>query len=259
MIRLGPGGTSGLGYESAIQKIANLGLSALEVEFTYGVRMSNSQALEIGILARKHNLALSVHAPYYINLASKESEKQKASIKRILDSCERAHYLGATHVVYHSGFFQGQDQNVVRDKIVKNTLLIQEKIKEKGWNVKLAPELTGKPSQYGSMSELLDLRDATGCDVTIDFAHEVARNKGKIDYADVFDKIKLRHIHSHFSGITWTDKGEKSHKLTEEKDMLKLAQEIVKRKVDITIINESPDPIGDAAKMKEVFSALDEG
>ena len=109
MIRLGPGGTAGLGYDQAIPKIAELGLTAMEVEFTYGVRMKIEEAKRISELAKKHDIALSVHGPYYINLASKEPEKIEASIKRILDSCERAHYLGATHVVYHSGFFQKQD------------------------------------------------------------------------------------------------------------------------------------------------------
>jgi deoxyribonuclease IV len=257
MIKLGPGGTSGLGYDNGILKIAELGLSALEVEFTYGVRMSNDEAKRIGELARKSKISLSVHGPYYINLASNEKEKVDASIKRILDSCERAHFLGASHVVYHSGFFQKQDPKEIREKIIENTSFIMDKIKENKWKTKIAPELTGKPTQYGSIPELLDLRKETGCEITIDFAHQKARLQGKIDYSDVFDELKsLKHIHSHFSGIEWTEKGERRHKLTTEDDILPLAKEIIKRKADITIINESPDPIGDAVSMKDVFERL---
>ncbi len=257
MIRLGPGGTAGLGYELAIPKLAELGLRALEVEFTHGVHMKNEKAQELAKLAKKHNISLSIHAPYFINLASKEIEKQKASIKRILDSCERAHYLGATHVVYHSGFFQKQDPKLVRQLITENTQLIMDKIKENGWKTDIAPELTGKPSQYGSIEQLLQLRKDTGCEITIDFAHEKARRQGNINYSEIFDQIKsLKHIHSHFSGIEWTEKGERRHKLTEREDILPLAKEIIKRKVDITIINESPNPIGDAYKTKELFEEL---
>ena len=257
MIRLGPGGTAGLGYDEGIAEISKLGLNALEVEFTYGVRMSNQEAKRIGSLAKKHNIALSVHGPYYINLASKEKAKIHASIKRILDSCERAHHLQATHVVYHSGFFQKQDPKKVRELITDNTSFIMDKIKENRWKTKIAPELTGKPTQYGSIPELLQLRKDTGCEITVDFAHQRARQQGKIDYAEIFNQIKsLKHIHSHFSGIAWTAKGERNHLITEKKDILPLAKEILKRKADITIINESPDPIGDAVKTKKIIGAL---
>jgi deoxyribonuclease IV len=259
MICLGPGGTAGLGYELGIQKIAELGLNALEVEFTYGVKMLEEQAKVIGELAKKNNISLSVHGPYYINLATKEKPKLYASIQRILQSCERAHNMGATHVVYHSGFFQKDDPQKVKESIIEATKLIMEKIKENKWKTKIAPELTGKPTQFGSIPELLELRDSTGCEITIDFAHEKARRKGNIDYAEIFDQLKgMKHIHSHFSGIEWTDKGERNHKITEREDILPLAKEILKRKADITIINESPDPIGDAYKTKEIFNELKE-
>jgi deoxyribonuclease-4 len=219
--------------------------------------MSLDTAKVLGDLAKKSNISLSVHAPYFINLASEEKAKIHASIKRILDSCERAHYLGATHVVYHSGFYGKSDHKKIRDIIVENTKLIVDKVKENKWNTMIAPELTGKPSQYGSIPELLDLKENAGCEVTIDFAHQKARQQGIIDYADIFDQIKsLKHIHAHFSGIEWTQKGERNHKLMERGDILPLAQEILKRKSDITIINESPDPIGDAYKTKKAFEEL---
>ena len=109
MIKIGPGGTAGLGYEDGLKEIKKLGLSALEVEFTHSVHMKNETAKVVGELAKKNKIDLSVHAPYFINLASKEKPKIKASIQRILNSCEKAHYLGATHVVYHSGFFKDRE------------------------------------------------------------------------------------------------------------------------------------------------------
>ena len=44
--------------------------------------------------------------------------------------------------------------------------------------------------------------------------------------------------------------------MTPEKEIEDLLAEILKRKLDITIINESPDPIGDAYKMKKVLEKL---
>ena len=49
MIRFGPGGTAGLGYSDGLNRISELKLGALEVEFTYGVRMSNEEAKKIGL------------------------------------------------------------------------------------------------------------------------------------------------------------------------------------------------------------------
>ena len=84
MILFGPGGTAGLGYDDGIKEISKLGLGALEVEFTYGVRMLNEEAKKIGLLAK--NISLSIHAPYYINLNSLENQKIGASRTRILQS-----------------------------------------------------------------------------------------------------------------------------------------------------------------------------
>lgn len=256
-IKFGPGGTAGLGYVEGLNKIHELGLSALEVEFTYGVRMSNSEAKSVGDLAKKLNISLSVHGPYYINLASKEKAKIAASIKRILDSCERAHHMGASPVVYHSGFFQKEDPKAIREKIIENTSFIMDKIKSNNWKTTIAPELTGKPTQFGSVDELLDLKNETGCDITIDFAHQKARNNGHIDYDDLFLKLKnIPHIHSHFSGIVWTPKGERNHILTDENDIKELLFFIKKYNKNGTIINESPDPIGDAKKMMKSWEKI---
>jgi len=257
MIRLGPGGVMGMGYDNGLPEIKRLGLSALEIEFTHSVHMTNETASKVGELAKKLDISLSIHAPYFINLASPEKEKVGASMRRILMSVERGHHLGAKCVVYHSGFFQKQDPREVRETITANTQRIMDTIKKNRWTCTIAPELTGKASQFGSVDELMHLRDSTGCDVCIDFAHQKARQQGIIDYAEMFDQLKgLKYIHAHFSGIVWGPKGERHHIITEKSDILPLAEEIVKRKVDMTMINESPDPFGDSVKTLKVFESL---
>ncbi|ENO12019.1 endonuclease IV [Thermoplasmatales archaeon SCGC AB-539-C06] len=213
----GPAGTSGLGYEEGLQRCKELKLKAMEVEFTYGVRMSNPEAKKIGDIAKKLGIRLSVHAPYYINLASKEKAKIEASKKRILQSCERAHYLNASPVVFHAGFYQGRDKEEVYKVIKEEIIDLQKTIKKKKWKVKIAPETTGKKSQFAGLDSLLRLRKETGCEICVDFAHLYARNAGKMYYDEIFKKIRtLPHIHCHFSGITYTEKGERSHKLLDK-------------------------------------------
>ena len=48
-ICIGPGGTSGLGYDKGLREISSLGLGALEVELTHGVNMSNAAAKKVGL------------------------------------------------------------------------------------------------------------------------------------------------------------------------------------------------------------------
>ncbi len=256
-VSIGPGGTAGLGYDNGLQKISSLGLTALEVELTHGVNMSNAAAKKAGELAKKLNIRLSVHAPYFVNLASDEKAKVNASKIRILQSCERAFHLGATHVVFHPGFYQKKTAEKTYSLIKEQIKSLMKTVKKKKWNCVLALETTGKHSAFGSLDELLSLVKDTKCSLTIDFAHLKARSEGKMGYGEMLDKVKhFKHIHSHFSGIEWTPKGERRHLLTPEKEIKDLLKEVLKRKLDITIINESPDVIGDACKMKKILESI---
>lgn len=249
-------GPAGLGTPASegLERCKKLGLEAAEVEFTYGVRMTNSAAKQIGESAKKLNIKLSVHAPYYINLSSKEKAKIAASKLRILQSCERAHYLGASPVVFHAGFYQGQSEEETFQKINQAIIDIQKTIKTKGWDVKLAPETTGKKSQFSGLEDLLRLKKETGCEICVDFAHLKARNNGIIDYDNIMKQLKhLSHIHAHFSGIEFTEKGERRHQLVKEKDAKELLYYLKKYNISATIINESPDTFGDAVKMKRLL------
>ena len=252
-IELGSAGTSGLGYPNGLRKCKELGIG-MEVEFTYGVRMSNSDAKKIGDEAKKLGVKLSVHAPYYVNLASKDEVKLAASKERILQSCERGHFLGAKSIVFHPGFYQGRSEEEVYGMIKEAVVELLEGVEKNKWDVLLAPETTGKGSQFGSLDELLRLVRETGCSICVDFAHLKARANGVIDYDEVCKKLKgLGHIHAHFSGIEWTAKGERKHLITEAKDIKELVKYIKKYGLDVMIINESPDTFGDCVKSLEII------
>lgn len=256
MIKLGPAGSGGLGNEEGLKRVKEAGLNAMEIEFTYGVKMSKSRALEIGKIAKELDIALSVHAPYYINLASKEESKIEDSKERIFKSSEIAYYMGASYVVFHGGFYQKRPEEDIYKIIRKEVKEIVETLKKNKWNVFPALETTGKRSQFGSLDELLKLREETGCEICVDFSHLLAR-EGKVDYKKVFDKLKhIKHIHAHFSGIEYGEKGERRHILTKKKDIIPLIREIVKQNKDITIINESPDPLKDSISTKNILDSF---
>ena len=120
-------------------------------------------------------------------------------------------------------------------------LEIQGKINKNKWKVQLCPEVTGKPSQFGSVEELLKLMKETGCGICVDFAHLYARYQGDIDYAKVLKKLPKK-IHAHFSGIEYGPKGERKHLKTTKKFFEPLAEALIKTKRDVTLICESPQP-----------------
>ncbi len=244
--------------QDSIKELPHQGLKVMEVEFVRNIYLSNAQAREAGELAKKLGIKLSIHCPYFINLASKEKVKIEASKKRIFDSCERGHHLGAKHIVFHPAFYQGREPKIVYEMVKEAMLDVMDFVKQKKWNVLLSPETTGKVSSFGTEDELLQLMDDTGCSVCIDFAHIWARNQGKIDYGAVLDKFrKLKHIHCHFSGIEFGPKGERRHiPIGNHPPFKPLVEELLKKKQNATFICEAIDPLQDALKMKKIIEQV---
>ncbi len=231
----------------SLREIRDAGLDGQEIEFVRQVYMDNSYAKKLGLLAKELDLVLSVHASYYINLVS---DKAPASRKRILAACERAHHMGAKNVVFHAGYYGKNTPEQTYGIIKKQIITMQKEIPD---DVVLCPETTGKKSQFGSVQELLQLRKETGCGICVDFGHVLARN-GTIDYSNLSD-ILPDDFHAHFSGIEYTEKGERRHIPISENEFRKLAS--VFGDNDITIVCEAPDPFGDALKMKRILNEKD--
>jgi len=255
-ILIGPAGTGGAELEN-FTKLSNLGLDAVEFEFTYGVWLTPSQADKIKDLNKKLNLQLSIHAPYFINLNSQEPKKVGSSRSRILKCLEIAKHLDAKYVVFHPGFYLKSSKVECYDKIKEQIKKIIEEARAKNLDSSiLAPETTGKPSQFGDLDETLSLAKELDISVCIDFAHLKARYNGNINYDEVIEKLKksgMKKIHAHFSGIEYTSKGERKHLITQEKDITELFNHLKKLDMQVSIINESPQPLEDALKMKKLL------
>jgi deoxyribonuclease-4 len=250
-VLIGPAGSGGRGNLKGVAEVARLGLDCMEVEFTYGVRMQPDMAEAVGALADERGVLLSVHAPYYINLAAYEEDKVVASRQRILDSCQRAHLMGARNVVFHAGFYQKRSARETYRLIRAQIVDLQAQIRQAAWNVVLCPEITGKPSQFGALEELRELGADTGCGLTVDFAHLYARQQGIIDYDALMPSLPQR-LHAHFSGIEYTAKGEKKHIRLQPSDFQPLLAALVRHRKRATIICESPKPFEDAIMMKKM-------
>ncbi|MBW2986331.1 TIM barrel protein [Candidatus Woesearchaeota archaeon] len=258
-VLIGPGGI-GSDYNSNFKRFAAAGLTCAEVEFTHSIYMKNNKiAKTIGDAAKKQKIDLSVHCPYYINLISADKVKIGASKKRIITSAERGHYLGAKYIVFHAGYYGKFPREEAYEGIKEAIEDMQDFIKEKKWKVKLAPEVMGKDSSFGTIDELYDLHKETKCAVCVDFAHLKAHYRGKIDWEHVMKtmkKFKFSPLTAHMSGIEWGPKGEQRHAMTQTKEIKEMLQQIKKHKLSIRIINESPDTFGDAVKTLKLYNQM---
>ncbi len=258
-------GTAGIPHSAkggssidGVKKVAELGLQAMEIEFVQGVRMSNEMARELGKVAADLNIDLSAHAPFYINLASTDKVKLAQSKKRILDTLERGNEMGAKIIAVHAGYYSGRDPEETLKIIKEACIEVLDKAKQMGIKTLLGLESGGKLSAWGRTRELAQMhKQVKGCYPYLDFAHIFACNNGFIDYGKVLDKLDIKHIYAHFSGINFTEKGERNHISMEDggPDFEPLIKELMKRKMPATIICESPELERDALRMLKIVKS----
>jgi len=249
--------------------VKKLGLGAMELEYVHGVKVNPASAAEIGKNAKANGIILSAHAPYYISLISNEKSKRKKSHSFILDTARQLHYAGGGKVVFHAGFYGKLSHEKAFEEMKGEMKFLQEQVEKEKLNVVLAPETTGKASQWGSLDELLRMkREVKGLSLTIDFSHLHARSNGglktKADFEKLFDAIEktdkgvLRDLHAHFQGVKYSEKGEIYHmELSAHSPPFKpFAELLVERNCNGVIISESPTIEADALEMKRIYEKL---
>jgi len=255
---------------NGIARVRELGLDAMELEFVRGVNLKPELAKKIKYVAKKNDVLLTAHAPYYINLNATEKAKVEASKKRIIQSAERLYDAGGWSVVFHAGYYLKQDPAKVYEKIKGEIQDIVRNLQDRGIEVWIRPELTGKPTQFGDLNELIRLSEEIEMVLpTIDFAHAHARNKGRCNtieewremlslMEDRLGREALDNMHIHISGINYGEKGEKNHLNLQESDMRweDLLRVLKEFRVKGVVISESPNIEGDAILMKKKYEEI---
>ncbi len=268
-------GTAGIPISSkkrdsinGIKRVKELGLGAMELEFVRGVNMGKETAEFVKKAAEKEEIMLSVHAPYYINLNSKESAKVEASKKRIMDSAYIGELCGAKIVTFHPAYFQKMNEKEVLEKVANVLSEMTKEIEKKEWDIKLAPETTGKSSQVGSLKETIVLcKKVKGLLPMIDWSHLHARDNGRFksekDFEKAIEEIPEKYrkfLHMHASGIRFGEKGERNHlEMEDENNSFNykwFLNALHKKNVLGRIICESPNIEGDALLMQKYWETL---
>jgi len=269
-------GTSGIprssarpSTESGIRRAAELGLTCLEMAWGNGVRMSDESADRIALASRETGLALTAHAPYYVNLCG-DAEVRARSIARLVETGRLAARCGAASFCFHPGFYQGQDPHHARVKVWRALLEVTARLGEAGVEVDVRPELTGKPSQVGAFDDILTWCEMIpGVHPCIDFSHHYARLGGapnrREDFVTMLDQIERRlgapalaRLHVHIAGIEFGPAGEKRHLPLRESPFAyrELLAALRERRVGGWVICESPELEDDALHLLETWESL---
>ena len=219
-----PGGTVG-----GVMHIRKLDLDAMEIGWVRSVRVSDSTCAKIKETAQEHEVDLSVHAPYYINLNA-DDEEWPNSRERLMDAAIAGYKSGATDIIFHPGsYFERPPEEVLKVVMPRLEGCVEE-LQDGGFEVTLRPETMGKGAMLGSLQDTLEMSRIPSVEPCLDFAHLHARpGDGSMNsydewmevfdrYADALGPESLQRIHCHVSGIAYTEKGEQEHLTFEEAD-----------------------------------------
>lgn len=229
-IKFGPAGNAqsfaDAGFKATVDAprwLHEMGLNAYEYQCGRGVNIGEETARKIAAQAALHDIAMSLHAPYYINLSNRDEERVQKNIGYVLASCQAATWLGADRIVVHTGGVGKQSRTKAFENTKENVRDILNAVEQAGYTTTICLETMGKQSVIGSAEEIFELvaldDHLLPC---IDFGHLNARTCGKCsteeEFAQVLDLMentigteRARVFHSHFSHIEYGPKGEVRH------------------------------------------------
>lgn len=281
MIRFGPSGNSQIfyddGYKSSVDApewCKKHGLSAYEYSFGRMFNMSHQTAKVLGENAQKNDVLVSVHAPYYINLANPSDEVFEKNIGYLLTSLSYLIDYKGMMCVFHPGSCGKEPRSVAFGRLMSRMDKLLEKVYMAGYgNLYICPETMGKSQQLGSVQEVVEMCKLDKCLIpTLDFGHINAVTNGTLktadDYRQILDYVynqlgdfKAKNLHIHFSKIEYTAKGEVKHLTLDDKlygpEFEPLAQVIKEMNLEPSIISESKEMMmEDSMKLKNIYDSL---
>ncbi len=257
-----PGGSVG-----AIEFSKSIGLDTLELGWVQSVRVTEATCALIKSASETHEVALSVHAPYFINLNADADEWHK-SRKRLMDAAHYGFLAGATDIIFHPGSYFGNDPVEVLKKAIPRLEGCVKELEKNGDKVTLRPETMGKSAMLGSFEDAIAMSKAMDMVLPcLDFAHLHARpGDGTMNTYDEWSRLlekygkelgakALKKLHIHLSGIEYGAKGEKNHLALADADLdLKaLFKALNDFECGGRILCESPIMEEDALNMKKAW------
>jgi deoxyribonuclease-4 len=234
------------------------------------VRVSEETCAKIKAAGMEQEIAVSVHAPYFINLNAEAGEWPK-SRKRLMDAAHYGDMAGATDIVFHPGSYFGAAPEEVLEVAIPRLRGCMDELRRAGNSAILRPETMGKSAMLGSLDDTLQMSKAIdGVLPCLDFAHLHARpGDGSMNtydewaallevYGSALGQSSLQELHIHLSGIEYGPKGEKKHLELKDADLDlgALFRALKGHGCAGRILCESPVMEKDALKLKKTWARV---
>ena len=226
-----------------------------------GITDCFGELYEIGDMAKRLDVDISLHTPYYMDLGSNTEMTESC-----LDNIRRAglvlNALDGSMVVTSLGLYTGKlPGEDIENNIIENVAILMEWWKETGLTPKLGIEVTGHQSVFGSLDQVLDLcKEVDGIVPVINFPHHHSRTEGSLieqdDFLDILQQVepycKGCNIHTSFAGVEHNEGNERRLTPIKKGDLKfePLAEALCELRPNATIISSSPLLEHDAMYMR---------
>jgi deoxyribonuclease-4 len=217
-------------------------------------------------MAKRFDVNLSIHTPYYMDLGS-NSELTENCMNSIRYAGLILNALGGDVVVTSLGLYDGKaDPEDIDDNIYSNVAEIMDWWHDIGLTPRLGIEITGQEDVFGSLEQVLDVCDQfEGVIPVVNFSHHHSRTNGSLlevdDFLDVLEQVEGYsdgRIHTAFAGVEYENGNEKRLTPIKKGDLKfePLAEAIIEMKPNITVISTSPLLEHDAMYMKIIHERV---
>ncbi len=257
--------TSGEKEEAITDLDAEIQKGDILYSLTSGLAKDYEEMEVLGELARELDIELTLHTPYYMDLAG-GMDLTRRSMDSIKWGGLMAHQMGAGIVVTHAGLYGELTPRQTMNRVVKNLTELLKWYKKMKLKVKIGVETSGRQEVFGSLKEVIKVCEKVkGVVPVLNFSHIHSRENGilrkKDDFQKVLDEAKpisKKHYHTHFSGVEHEGGNELRYTPIKRGDLRfePLAEAILDSNVDMTIISSSPLLEHDAMYMKVILERV---
>jgi len=235
------------------------------ITLSSGLVQNFHELRELGRMGRQLDVKLSMHTPYYMDLAS-DSDLTGRSMDNIRWAGTMTHNMDGDIVVTHLGLYGKLSAKEAAENIMENVGTLMDWWGENGLEPFLGLETSGRQEVFGSLDEILAIVDEIDKVVpVVNFAHLHARESGALrepeNFAEIIDRV--RDIsgdiqYTHFSGVEHEAGNEKRVTPIKKGDLRfePLAEYLAESMPEITIISSSPLLEHDAMYMKVIFERV---
>jgi deoxyribonuclease-4 len=231
-----------------------------------GVADSYGMLMPIGRMAKRLDVKVSLHTPYYMDLGS-NNELTERCMNNIRHSGVITNALGGHVVVTNLGLYNDPDDRDGTDaNIIDNLNTIMDWWRGAGIKTDLGIEITGRQEAFGSLEQVLDLcGQIDGLVPVINFPHHHSRTHGSLvtsaDFKELLETVEpycRGGIHTLFSGVEHTGGNEKRLTPIKKGDLKfePLGEALADLGFDVTVISGSPLLEHDAMYMKVIHERV---